>query len=216
MVALALDLELRLQTDGHCTLDDVMRELWKRYGRDGSHGLPEGGFEALAEEVSGLNLNDFFRHALRSTVDPPVGILLAQFGIRLHMRAAENDADRGGKAITRERVPRPWLGFRTRVDEGRVFVATVEKGGANSGLPVISANDEIIALNGRRVTAANYEALLARLRIEDNVSVDVFRRDQLLRISIVPSSPPRDRCYLSLEPEADEAATDRRVAWLGI
>ena len=66
------------------------------------------------------------------------------------------------------------------------------------------------------VTPANFELLLTRVRIEDLVSVDVFRRDQLLRISIAAASPPRDRCYLGIEPDADDAVAQRRVGWLSI
>ena len=50
LVALALDLKLRLETAGRTSLDDVIRELWRRYGARGV-GVPEDGFEQLAAEV---------------------------------------------------------------------------------------------------------------------------------------------------------------------
>jgi predicted metalloprotease with PDZ domain len=80
MVALALDLDVRLRTDGRISLDDIMRVLWENHGREPGHPMQEGVFEDLAAEVSGLDLAEFFAHSVRSTVDPPVGILLAQFG----------------------------------------------------------------------------------------------------------------------------------------
>ncbi|RPI61691.1 MAG: M61 family peptidase, partial [Lysobacterales bacterium] len=87
MVALALDLKLRLDTGGRASLDDVVRELWSVYGARGI-GVPEDGFERLAAERSGLDLGPFFEGAVRRTDDPPLKDLLEQFGVSLEMRAA--------------------------------------------------------------------------------------------------------------------------------
>ena len=60
MVALALDLKLRLDTAGRTSLDDVVRELWLRYGARGV-GVPEDGFEQLAAEVERPRPRSVFR-----------------------------------------------------------------------------------------------------------------------------------------------------------
>ena len=213
MVALALDLELRLKSKGRCSLDDVMRALWQKFGQDSSRGLPEGGFERLAEEVSGLSLGDFFRQALRTTVDPPVGILLAQFGIRLQMRARESETDVGGTCGKPRDRPIAWLGFRTGKRGDRSVVKTVISDGPaiKSGL---SANDELVAIEGYRVTAENFPDFLQRIDVGQSVNIDVFRRDELLRINIVAARSPRDTCYLRVEADTDEAGLQRRQDWL--
>jgi len=66
VVALMLDLKIRLDTNGEKSLDDVMRELWRRYGRTGI-GVSEEDVEPLIEEVTGLDLSSFFDNALRGT-----------------------------------------------------------------------------------------------------------------------------------------------------
>jgi predicted metalloprotease with PDZ domain len=213
MVALALDLELRLKSKGQCSLAHVMRALWQKFGQDSSRGLPEGGFERLAEEVSGLSLGDFFRQALRTTVDPPVGILLAQFGIRLQMRARESEADLGGTRGTPRDRPRAWLGFRIEAKGDKALVKAVISDGPaiKSGL---SANDELVAMQGYRVTAANFPDFLERIDVGQSVDLDVFRRDELLRVTLIAAAAPRDICYLSIEADADEATLERRRDWL--
>jgi predicted metalloprotease with PDZ domain len=213
MVALALDLELRLKTQGTVTLDVVMRALWQQYG-ELPEGLPKGGFEQLAEDQSGLNLAEFFRQALRTTVDPPVGILLAQFGVRLHMRAAESDTDVGGKAGARETRPLPWFGFRTRVTGERLLIRHVMSNdqAADAGLAV---NDELVSLDGLRVTPVNWLKSLGRIRIGRQVEICVFRRDELRRFTIEARISPRDTCYLSLEADVDADTARRRRDWLG-
>jgi len=214
MVALALDLELRLKTNGVCSLDAVMCALWQQYGASGSGGLPAGGFEQLAGDLSGLDLSEFFNQALRTTVDPPVGILLAQFGVRLHMRAAESDTDAGGTAGSRGAGSLPWFGLRTRADGQRLTIRHVVSNdrAADVGL---AANDELVSLDGYRVTAGNWLALLARIQADQPVEICVFRRDELRRFTIEPGIAPRDTCYLGLEADVDADTARRRRGWLG-
>jgi predicted metalloprotease with PDZ domain len=213
MVALALDLELRLKTEGRCSLDDVMRTLWQKYGAESSRGLAEGGLERVAEEVSGLNLGEFFKQSLRTTVDPPIGILLAQFGVCLNMRARESESDRGGSPGKREDHPGGWLGFGTRMHGDRVIIKHVFADGpaVKAGL---SAGDEWIALDGYRVTAGNLKIIFDDIEIDQNVTLDVFRRDQLVRVQVLTATPPRNTCYLTVDSDSDEAAVLRRRQWL--
>ena len=213
MVALALDLELRLKTNGAFTLDTVMRALWQQYGETSLHGLPDGGFQQLVEQLSGQDLGEFFHQALQTTVDPPVGILLAQFGVRLHMRAAESDTDTGGKAGLRDAGPLPWLGFRTRVAGDRLIIRHVMSNdrAASAGL---AAHDELVSLDGYRVTATNWLDLLARVRVGRPVEICVFRRDELRQFRVEPGVPPRDTCYLGLETDVDADVSRRRRDWL--
>ncbi len=213
MLALALDLEIRLRTDGRVSLDDVMRMLWKHYGGDGAPGLPEGAFEELAAEVSGLDLGDFFASGVRSTVDPPVGILLAQFGVRLNLRPAEGGTDAGGTVGQQGARPRPWLGIRTRAMAGRLRVSHVLDGGPAQSVGVL-AEDEIVALDGIRADAESFDAQLSRLESGRGVELHLFRRDELQIVTVTLQEPPRDTCYLTLDDQAAPAACARRERWL--
>jgi predicted metalloprotease with PDZ domain len=213
MVALALDLEIRLRTEGRRSLDDVMRVLWQTHGRDGGPGLPEGAFEELAGEVSGLDLSEFFRQNVRGTVDPPIGIMLAQFGVRMHLRVAESAADGGGLTGQREERTRAWLGVHTRASHGRLHITHVLEGGPaqRAGL---AAEDEILALNGWRVDAETFQQLVDRLNPGDAVELQFFRRDELLRLELQVGESPRDTCHLTLDDAAGDSAVARRRAWL--
>jgi predicted metalloprotease with PDZ domain len=213
MVALALDLDVRLRTEGRVSLDDIMRVLWENHGRESGVPMQEGAFEDLAAEVSGLDLVEFFAHSLRSTVDPPVGILLAQFGVRLNMRAAEGTSDAGGRPGQRPSRPQPWLGIRTRAVHGRLRVTQVVDGGPaqQAGL---AAHDEIVAVQGIRADAESFDGLVDRLNIAQPAELQIFRRDELLRLTLTVAEPPRDTCYLSIDEQASDAAVTRRQRWL--
>lgn len=214
MAALALDLEMRLRTEGRASLDDVMRVLWRNYGRDSGHGLPEGMFEELVEEVTGLDFTDFFHQALRTTVDSPVGILLAQFGVRLSLRAAANSAEHASTKGGPGGLPQSWIGMRTRKQLGALRVTHVLDDGPAQAAGVI-ADDEIIAIDGIRVGAETFDEMVGRLQVGEPVRFHLFRRDELLHLDIAPSEAPRDTCFLSIDDDASEEAQERRRRWLG-
>jgi predicted metalloprotease with PDZ domain len=213
MVALALDLEIRLRTRNRVSLDSVMRILWQVHGRAEARPLPERAFEELAAEVSGLDLADFFDRSVRGTVDPPVGVLLGQFGVTLHTRPTESASDPGGQPGSRGEKPRPWFGLRTRVVQGRVRVAQVLDGGP-AQLAGLSADDEIVALRDLRVDAENAEALFDQCEIGKPARVNLFRREELLEMTISPVEAPRDTAYLVLDDNASADQRARRDAWL--
>jgi predicted metalloprotease with PDZ domain len=212
LVALALDLKLRLDTAGRASLDDVVRELWRRYGARGV-GVPEDGFERLAAEVSGLDLGAFFASAVRGTDDPPVKELLAEFGIALEMRAASGADDRGGtaRAVNGEQLA---LGAQVREREHGLELTSVLDGGAaeRAGL---NPGDVLVAIDRLRVTGRNLARRLARLENGERVTATVFRGDELLEVGMVLRAAPLDTCYLTLREQTDSQALERRRAWLG-
>jgi predicted metalloprotease with PDZ domain len=167
----------------------------------------------VASEATGVDLSTFFQQALRTTVDPPIGILLARFGVRLHFRPGESPSDAGGTRGRREDRPRPWLGAKVRADAGRIRITYVQDASPaqQAGL---SAGDEVVAIDGRRVTPDNYEARLDRLVPGRPVELQVFRDDMLLALAAEPAPAPRDTCYLVIDPEADPQAVARRERWL--
>lgn len=212
LVALALDLKLRLETGGRVSLDGVVRELWRRYGARGI-GVPEDGFEQLAAELSGLDLGSFFATAVRGTDDLPLKELLAEFGIVLEMRAAVGGDDRGG-------TPRPangellTLGVATREREHGLELTSVFDGSAaeRAGL---SPGDVLVAIDRLRVTSRNLVRRLARFENGERVTASVFRGDELLEVGLVLRAAPLDTAYLAVREPSDPAVLERRRAWLG-
>jgi len=212
MVALALDLKLRLDTAGRTSLDDVVRELWRRYGALGV-GVPEDGFEQLAAEVSGLDLSGFFASAVRGTEDPPLRELLAEFAVALELRPTAGADDRGGAPRAANGEPLS-LGISTRDREHGLELTNVLDGGPaeRAGL---NPGDVLIALDRLRVTSRNLARRLARFESGERVTATVFRGDELIEVGLVLRPAPQDTCYLVAREQADPPALERRRAWLG-
>jgi predicted metalloprotease with PDZ domain len=202
LVALWFDLLIRAQTRGKRSLDDVMRALWRRYGRDfyrpgKARGVTEAEIESLFDEVTGLSLKFVFEHAVRGTKDLPLQEALAAVGIELrdHQRADQLS-----------------LGIRTKREGGDCKLASVYEGGAahRAGL---SAGDTLVAIDGLRVSASNLDTLLQRYRSGDIVTAYAFRRDELMsfRVELQPESAPQMELEMRERPAA---AIKLRHSWL--
>ncbi len=214
LIALALDLKLRLESGGAKSLDDVMRALWERYGRTGT-GVGEQAFEPLVEEVTGVSLGEFFAVALQGTDDLPLAELLSPFGVDLRLRAPESKDDKGGKPGKGEQPAKAWLGVRTSEDPLGAKLTFVFDGGAaqRAGL---SAGDVVVALNGLRVTSGNLEKQLSTYAPDERVTLHAFRRDELSTFEVALQPAPADTCFLKLQEEAAPEALARRKAWLNL
>ncbi|MBR8125969.1 M61 family metallopeptidase [Burkholderia multivorans] len=204
LVALAFDLAIRAQTRHRKSLDDVMRLLWQRYGRDFYRGKQAGVAEdevaALIEEATGVALGRLFSDAVHGTRDLPLAELLAPFGVTLA-------PDLGAPGA----VAKPSIGARLRGGAECTLAAVYEGGAAHrAGL---SAGDTLIALDGLRVTGTNLDALLARYRPGDKVEVHAFRRDELRTAKLKLDGPEVSRYRLTAAAKP-AALLKAREAWL--
>ena len=214
LVALLLDLTLRLRTEGRFSLDHVMRELWRRYGKPGI-GLPEGAFEALVQEVSGLQLQDEFDDWIRSTGELDLQGPLKAFGVEMYLQQAKSTSDTGGVIdnLPEEQEPRWALGAKWQQNGKTLTLQQVFDGGAaqQAGL---SAGDEIVAVDDLRMDASQLEAYLNQNRDAHPVTIHVFRRDELMRFEVTPLAAPHDTCRFRLPEDIDQNTRERQQAWL--
>jgi predicted metalloprotease with PDZ domain len=206
LAALCLDLHLRRHST--VTLDDVMRTLWSRYGRD-ERGVPEGGLEAVAAEISGLDLKPQFDRWLRSTAELPLSELLAEFGVKTERRAAVSEADMGGR-VTGKPVA-AGLGLKLKPGETTVAFVTADGPAQRAG---ISAGDQLVALDELRLSAGNWARRLYNLQASRDYRVHFFRGDELLSATIRAEAPPLDTWTVTLSGAEGEVLA-RRKAWLG-
>lgn len=204
LVALALDLTIRAETKGRKSLDDVMRALWQRYGRDfyadgdAGRGVTEAEVDALFDSVTGLRLKRLLDRWVRGTDDLPLSKLLGPFGITYDDRRKRN------KAI---------LGVRTVRENTDCKVASVYENGP-AHLAGVSAGDVLVAIDGLRVTGMNLENVLSRYRVGDKVTLHVFRRDELLQLVLTLGSDDTPAVLLQTE-DKPVTAVRLRNAWLG-
>jgi predicted metalloprotease with PDZ domain len=213
LVALVTDLKLRAETDGRVSLDDVMKAAWQRWGNTGE-GMPENGFEDLCVEVAGFDIRDFLNAAVRGTGELPLESLLHSYGIELHMRRSQGAKDKGGKPGNNGNTPDVWLGADLGESNGRLRFKVVHNGGP-AELAGVAPDDELVALDGLRVTATDAEARTRRYKPGDKTELSVFRGDELMTLRLKWAEAPADTCYLVIADDADDRAETLRKAWLG-
>ena len=210
LVALCLD--LRLRRDSKVSLDDLMRALWRRYGRDGE-GVPESAIEALAMEVSGLDLSGFFDQALRDVGELPLEELLSAAGVSLIRRPAKGQDDLGGCEAANEK-PKPTLGARIgRGAEARLTQVFDHGPARKAGL---SAGDVVMAVNGLRVNGSDLESRVASLPLGEAAELHVFRRDELMVFTLPLEAGEHDTVVLRFAEDAQPAQRAFRARWLAL
>jgi predicted metalloprotease with PDZ domain len=203
LVGLAFDLTIRAKTGGAKSLDDVMRALWERYGRDfyagasgSGRGVTEKDVEALFDEISGVRLKPLFDRYVRGTEDIPLAKLYAPFGIKV------SDERKNSKPSLNIGVGRDPLGAKLN---------QVHEGGAahQAGL---SAGDVVIAVDGLRVNGnpSNLDQLFARYRVGDTVPVHAFRRDELMRFEVTLQGCVAPVVTVGVAPGTRKTATIKR------
>lgn len=202
LIALALDLTLRAKTKGKKSLDDVMRALWQRFGRefypDQRRGVTPAEVEALFDEISGVKMASFFERYVRGTDDLPLAKLLAPFGVTL------SDQRQSAK---------PSLDVKLGRDGNDAKLAQVHEGGAahQAGL---SAGDVLVAVDGLRVTGnpLNLDTLLARYRVGDKIALHAFRRDELMTFTATLQGDRTPQIVLGLAAPAKKTTSLERAS----
>lgn len=196
LIALALDLQLRLRSGGEKSLDDVMRALWLQYGQPGV-GVPETGVFDVVARVGDDTLADWLRGAVDGTDDPDLGGWLEQFGVTL----------------TCETATTPSLGVKLKANGDAATLATVHDG-SPARAAGLSAEDTLLAVDGLKVTRDSLDAMLARHSVGDTVVFHAFRRDELMRFAVTLGE---GEATTKLELQATLSALARRLrlGWLG-
>ncbi|SOZ14360.1 putative Peptidase M61, glycyl monoaminopeptidase [Cupriavidus taiwanensis] len=201
LVALALDLTIRDKTRGRRSLDDVMRALWRGYGRGFyapdavQRGVTEAEVHALFDDVTGLRLGPLLRALTEGTGELPLPPLFKAFGIKAEAQKPARTAA---------------LGIKVKTEDGWVRVTQVLDGGAAQAAG-LSAGDLLVAVDGVRAAPGQLDKLLARYRPGDRIELHAFRRDELQALPVTLAREPAAQFKLKAEGGRHAA----RSRWLG-
>ena len=210
LIGFVTDTEIRRRTDNRASLDTVMRDLYAAFGPGGpGHGgYPPGAFEDQVERVAGTEARNFVEGLLRSTDDPDVDAALDWYGLSLNRTPARNAAEAVGK-------PTP-AGFGVVWDAaGEHLLADqviLGYAGAEAGM---LPGDELLAVDGFRVTTSDYAARMQRLRPGQRVVLTLARHQRLLELPVEVEAAIPDRYAVVIRDKPRRAEQRRLEAWLG-
>ena len=177
MVSLMLDLLIRERHQNRRSLDDVMVEMWQRFGKE-EIGFTPTQLQDVIESVAGMDLRDFWALYIYGTEELPLAQYLEPFGLQL--------------SPVMDKEPFPDLGIKAKLEDGKTKISFVEAS-SPAALEGIDAGDELLAIDEMRVSAEQLNERLRNYRAGDTIRVTVFHQDELKTLPVTLAEPKPNR-----------------------
>ena len=164
-VSFILDMEIRNRSKNKSSLDDVMRAMYKRFPLSGA-GYTLTDVQKVAEEFAGGSLKEFFADYVWGTKPLPWEQYLGFAGLEL--KPKESDT-------------KPWLGLSAGGERFRVFRVIAGAPAYEAG---INVGDEVVALNGYRVSGNDLTTRIEEMNEGEIVRLTIFRDNRLRDVNV--------------------------------
>ncbi len=244
LTSFVLDMLIRRESGDSKSLDDVMRLMYERFPLRGP-GYTTDDLIAACGETAGADLRWFFDQYVVGTAALDVDAALDVVGLRLRFEPTDRDRDedeaeeevendddddvdndngddegddddgdveeKSDSAAGRERAS---LGASLVERDGRAVVRSARSDGAAFAGGLI-ADDEIIALNGRRLNPAELDVRLKQFAPGDVVQVTFMRRDLLRTIDITLGGEPDGTWKIERVKQPTDAQQATFESWSG-
>ena len=212
---MALDLILRGKSRGRRGLPELFARLWTDFGRH-DRPITERDVRAAATQVARAPMDAFFRRYIHGTDELPLLALLRTAGLAVSERsewALEADKPADERDRVRARRLRAWTGIALHPDRLAVRNVVPDSPAWRAGL---TFGDEIVAVDGQRVTPASFAKRIGDRDPGDRCSVTYFRRDQLQTATLTLVESPERKLLVKPDPAAKKEALAIRRGWLGV
>jgi predicted metalloprotease with PDZ domain len=194
-----LDLKIREASNGRASLDDVMRALYRTFYKEKKRGFTDSEFREACERAAGVPLAELFDVYAATTAQWDYVKYLSPAGLTIDLEPRET---RG-----------PWFGASTRDQNGNAVVSSVELDSPAS-LAGLSARDEILEVDGERVTQRSLAGAIDGHRPGDKVKVLFSRRGGVHEAEVILCRKAERSFRISVlaEPTSEQKAI--LDAWL--
>jgi predicted metalloprotease with PDZ domain len=169
-LGMMLDFAIRHESKNKSSLDDVMRALYRKYYKEAKRGFTDQEFRDACEAAAGVPLPEIFDVYAPTTRDIDYKKYFAYAGLDIDVESRD--------AAT------PWFGAITADQGGSAVVSRIEwdSPASHAGL---SAQDEIVAIDGARVNPRSLAETLNAKKPGDKVRVLAARRGQMREFEVV-------------------------------
>lgn len=200
LVSFLLDLLIRERHGNSLSLDDVMLKMWQQFGQVEIGFTPEQ-LQQVIESVAGMRLGDFFKRYVDGTEELPFNQYLEPFGLQM--------------VGDFEEEPVPTLGIRATTENGRELIKFVEAG-TPAYTAGIDAGDELLAIDGIRVTAQQLSDRLKDYQPGNTIQVTVFHQEELRTYAVTLASPRPSRYQVISVEHPSPLQKQNFEGWLGV
>jgi len=193
LVALALDMQVRLRSQDKHTLDDVLTHLWTHFGSQGV-GFPEGTMQAQVNAVVPSDWQAWFDDHVHSTSPLVWEDIFAALGLVV------------GVSVPDDGLPSLGVSLKGTVLKTVFRGSPAEHAGLMMG-------DELIAIDGYRLNPLN--DVLQSYQPGDEVAITFWRRGRLRTTSLTLGHPESNNHTLTVRSDINDEQAARLCKWLG-
>jgi predicted metalloprotease with PDZ domain len=198
-LGMLLDLKIRNETKNRKSLDDVMRTLYQQFYKEKKRGFTDTEFREVSENVAGGPLSEIFDVYAATVKDIDYPRYLAYAGLDIDVQSRD--------------LPGVSFGAITEDQGGSLAVSSVEWNSPawRAGL---SAQDEILALDGVRVTSRTLGETLNARKPGDTVRVLLSRRNAIRELDVVLGKKTERSFRITPLPNPTPLQTAILESWL--
>ena len=197
-VTLLLDLEIRRRSENRASFDDALRALYKRFPL-GKKGYTNADVQKISAELTQSNFAEFFADYIYGKKEIDFAKFLGYAGLEVVEKKHAHGA--------------PDLGITVVPSGERSIIRRVTAGSAAQAAG-LELDDELLALNGRRVRSNDLNDRLKDYKPGDRVKLTVFREEQLREFEVKLAPPAPDYQVLRVK---EPNALQKKIygSWLG-
>ncbi len=198
LVAMLLDLYIRIASNYQRSLDQVLVKLWQKFGQP---EIPYTDAQLLEEieAITQVDLSKFWEKYLFGTAELAYQEFLEPFGLTVQCQTASQT---------------PYTGMTWHNQNGRLVVKSVDLY-SPAQLAGIDVGDEIVALAGYRVTPENFAERLSACAPHTSISLTFFHQEQLCTANLTLGEPQSDRWIVREIANLNSEQSQRLRSWLG-
>ncbi|MGI2260887.1 M61 family metallopeptidase [Shewanella sp. GXUN23E] len=197
LTSMALDFALLEDTGLQHSYRDVHRALYRDFT------LPKGfsvdDVKGILSQLTGKSYQNWWQQHIDSPLSLDYNNLLEQAGLVLSF--GDNDK------------VKPNLGVKLK--SGALTLEHVKRDGP-AWQAGVHAGDEIIAINGLKVTAAGFNKRISDFEVGEEISLTLFANDKLKTVKVTLGEAPTGKAQIRGIANASEQQKAFLKAWLGI
>lgn len=199
IAAFLLDAEIRSRSKNQRSLDDVMVKMYQTYLQG---GYTSAQFQAVCSEVAGADLSEWFNTYIERPTRFDYDTACQVFGLTLTGEAMSDSAN----DVT--------IGASITDKDGRATITSIlaTSAAAKAGL---NLDDEVIAIEKRRVSSGTFERELEEFEVDDIVEILTARRGKLRAVKVRLEPRKMDYWQLSEDDDPTKTQTKNFARWMG-
>ncbi|QQX81550.1 M61 family metallopeptidase [Shewanella sp. KX20019] len=197
LTSFTLDFSLLKETQLKRSYRDVHRELYQ------SHRIPAGyniaDVKTILEKVSGTSYEKWWQEHVNSPVSLDFKTMLAQAGLAV--------------GFGDEAKSEPFVGVT--LESKSLVLSRVQRNGPawNAGIVL---GDEIVAINGLKVTAAGFNSRIKDFKAGGKINITLFSNDRLKQVELTLGEQKSGKLAISSVDNPNRSQKAFLKAWLGI